>query len=98
MVGDEYEDLFPGQVLKVETLHKTQNLEGLVADYEKLNQQLWDLIGDYSSKTREGKKFKRKQVRDQGCTHLPERSDSGPGLWSLELEPKVLMLRRGGDA
>lgn len=65
MVGDEYEDMFPGQVVTVETLHNTTTLESLVAGYEKLNNQLWDLIGDYSSKKREGKKIKRKQVNDQ---------------------------------
>ena len=62
MVGDEYEDLFPGQVLAVETLHDTTDLEGLVAKYEKLSLQMWDLIGDYSNKQRAGKKIKRKQV------------------------------------
>ena len=62
MVEDEYEDMFPGQVMSVETLHDTTTLEGLAAKYEKLNKQMWDLIGDYSNKQRDCKKVKRKQV------------------------------------
>ena len=62
MVGDEYEDMFPGQVVSVETLHNTTTLEKLAVKYEKLNHQMWDLIGEYSRKLREGKTVKRKQV------------------------------------
>lgn len=70
MVGDEFEDLFPGQVLSVETVHETAALESLVATYTSTNLKLWDLIGDYSSKKLKGKKIKRSEVRElahQGC-------------------------------
>jgi len=63
MVHDEYEDLFPGQVVSVESVHDTTDLESLAAKYKKTNQQLWDLIGDYSNKKRHDKKIKRKQAR-----------------------------------
>ena len=62
MVSDEYNDLFAGQVVAVEPVHETTKLEKLVAKYEKSSQKLWDMIGDYSNKKRNGKKIKRKQV------------------------------------
>ena len=64
MVEEEYEDLFPGQVLAVETVHDTTHLESLTATYSSTSLQLWDLISEYSNKKREGKKIKRSQVRE----------------------------------
>lgn len=65
MVEDEFEDLFPGQVLSVETVHQTRALEDLIATYDSTNQKLWDLIGDYSSKKLNGKEIKRSEVRSR---------------------------------
>ena len=62
MVEDEYGELFPGQVVAVETVHDTSKLESLAATYKTENARLWDLIGDYSSKKRVGRKVKRSQV------------------------------------
>lgn len=62
MVHEEFAELFPGQVAAVATVHDTSKLEGLAACYKTNNLKLWDLIGDYSSKKRSGKKIKRSQV------------------------------------
>ena len=63
MVSDEYNDLFAGQVVSVQPVHETTKLEKLVTKYGKTSQKLWDVVGDYSNKKRNGKKIKRKQVR-----------------------------------
>lgn len=62
MVHDEFAELFPNQVTAVATVHDTSKLEGLVQTYKTNNLKLWDLVGDYSSKKRSGKKIKRSQV------------------------------------
>ena len=63
MVTDEYNDLFAGQVVSVQPVHETSKLEKLDVKYDKASQKLWDMVGDYSNKKRNGKKIKRKQAR-----------------------------------
>ncbi len=89
MVSDEYNDLFAGQVVSVQPVHETTKLEKLVAKYEKTSQKLWDMVGDYSNKKRNGKKIKRKQVRvcSSSCGH---RCTAGHPLLRRASESTVL--------
>ena len=45
MVEEEYDELFPGEVLAVQPVFNTTKLEPLDKEYDKLSQKLWDLIG-----------------------------------------------------
>jgi hypothetical protein len=63
VVEQEFDELFPGQVLAVQPVYDVRELEPLDKEYDKLSRKLWDLVGDYSHKLRDDKKIKkRKQV------------------------------------
>jgi len=84
VVQEEYEQLFPGQVVSVQPVYDTTELEPLDTEYDKLSQKLWDLIGDYSNKLRHDKKIKkRKQVRSPPAACCPRRPLPSPrrGRW-----------------
>lgn len=63
VVEQEFDELFPGQVVAVQPVYDVRELEPLDKEYDKLSRKLWDLVGDYSHKLRDDKKIKkRKQV------------------------------------
>ena len=62
MVDNEYQDLHPDEVSEGHMLRDTQKLDPFVKEYAKLQQQLEDLVDNYSAKKLRGKKIKRKQV------------------------------------
>jgi hypothetical protein len=63
LVAREYEELYPGEVDEVHLVRNTRELDPKVAEYEKLEQNLTDLLDDYTSKRRRHKTIKRKKVR-----------------------------------
>lgn len=46
LVKDEYNELFPDEVVSVQPVHDTTKLEPLDKEYDTLSQKLWDLIGE----------------------------------------------------
>lgn len=70
VVEQEFEELFPGQVVAVQPVYDVRDLEPLDSEYDKLSQKLWDLVGDYSRKLRSDTKIKkRKQVWSHARNH-----------------------------
>ncbi len=45
MVEEEYDELFPGEVVAVQPVFNTTKLQPLDKEYDNLSQKLWDLVG-----------------------------------------------------
>ena len=58
----EFQELFPGQVVRVRIVHDTGSLDSLVQDYESMKRQLEDLLDEYLGRHKQMKKIKRKKV------------------------------------
>lgn len=58
----EFQELFPGQVVRVRIVHDTGSLDSLVKDYEQMKRQLEDLLDEYLGRHKHLKKIKRKKV------------------------------------
>lgn len=89
MVEQEFDELFPGQVVAVQPVYDVRDLEPLDKEYDKLTQKLWDLVGDYSRKLRDDKKIKkRKQVgyKTARCRPCSSSVDSSRRSAALQLQ------------
>lgn len=58
----EFQELFPGQVVRVRIVHDTGSLDSLVQDYEAMKRKLEDLLDEYLGRHRQMTKIKRKKV------------------------------------
>jgi hypothetical protein len=87
VVEQEFDELFPGQVVAVQPVYDVRELEPLDKEYDKLSRKLWDLVGDYSHKLRDDKKIKkRKQVGPRGVRfqcHGVVSGRAGRVVWLL---------------
>jgi len=58
----EFEELFPGQVVRVGIVHDTTALDPLVKEYEQVQRQLEDLLDEYIGRKKQLMKIKRRKV------------------------------------
>ena len=64
IVRAEFEDIFPGEVATVSTVHETGALDRMVSEYRGRMQSLTDLLDHY---TRQRRRHIRKIVRRRVC-------------------------------
>ena len=67
----EFQELFPGQVVRVRIVHDTGSLDSIVKDYEKMKRQLEDLLDEYLGRHKQMKKINRKKVVSDSCLLPP---------------------------
>ena len=58
----EFQELFPGQVVRVGMVHDTSDLDPLVKEYNQLKRKLEDLLDDYLGRKKRLLKIKRRKV------------------------------------
>ena len=76
LVEREFTQLYAGDVAAVHMVYLCPDLEALVKEYDKLTNQLLDLLDGYTSLKRRGKPMKRKTVQAQPpscCAAVPLR-------------------------
>ena len=69
MVEREFSELYTGELAAVHMVYMCPDLDKLVAEYDKLNNSLLDLLDGYTAKKRRGKPIKRKTVLP--LSHIP---------------------------
>ena len=63
----EFQELFPGQVVRVGMVHDTSDLDPLVSEYNQLKRKLEDLLDDYLGRQKRLLKIKRRKVAQPEC-------------------------------
>ena len=66
----EFQELFPGQVVRVGMVHDTSALDPLVTEYNQVKRKLEDLLDDYLGRQKRLLKIKRRKVAKPDCHTL----------------------------